>query len=301
MKRYSERIVCCYLYIISKYGYPPPPEKTIQYIDEMAALGFESIELEGIRDKHLTWMYENRIETKNKIDSLNLKVPYYCTVLPGLGSIDEKEIEKNLELFELGCKTAQVFGSKGVLDNAPLPPYQFPEDIPIVRHYEDNIIMNAGFPKDLKWNDYWIILTETYRTACKIAANYDLEFHMHPCMGVLSATTDGYINFANSVNCSNLKFNLDISNQYIQKDNVILSILRLIDHISYIHISDNRGIKVEHLSIGSGVINFEEIFNTLSRENYKGNIGIDIGGSESDVEDIDRAYIDSADWIQNHI
>ncbi len=33
------------------------------------------------------------------------------------------------------------------------------------------------------------------------------------------------------------------------KDNLALSLHRLKDHIDYIHISDNRGQKVEHLNV----------------------------------------------------
>ena len=46
-KLFNQQIVCCYLLPITKYGYPPPAEATLQYLEEMKALGFQSIELEG--------------------------------------------------------------------------------------------------------------------------------------------------------------------------------------------------------------------------------------------------------------
>ena len=39
---FDERIACCYLYVITKYGYPPPVEKTGDYLAEMKALDEES-------------------------------------------------------------------------------------------------------------------------------------------------------------------------------------------------------------------------------------------------------------------
>lgn len=39
-------------------------------------------------------------------------------------------------------------------------------------------------------------------------------------------------------------------------------------------------------------------FNTLSRINYKGYIGIDVGGAESDVDDLDKAYLNTAAFIE---
>jgi len=35
----------------------------------------------------------------------------------------------------------------------------------------------------------------------------------------------------------------------------------------------------------------------LDRINYSGKFGIDVGGAESDVSDLDRAYRDAANWL----
>lgn len=53
-------IVCAYLYVISRYGYPPPAENTGIYLEQMKALGFRSVELEGIRREHLLQLYDQR-------------------------------------------------------------------------------------------------------------------------------------------------------------------------------------------------------------------------------------------------
>ena len=42
---YPSNITCCYLYPITKYGYPPPADKTDTYLEEMHALGFGFIEI----------------------------------------------------------------------------------------------------------------------------------------------------------------------------------------------------------------------------------------------------------------
>ena len=152
---FSKKITCCYLYPITKYGYPPSADKTNLYLEEMSRLGFTSVELEGIREHHLMKVHEKRIEIKQKLDELNLELPYFCAVLPGLSSLDEKERYENIKLFEKGCEIAAEFNSKGILDNAPIPPYKFPEDIPIVRHYEEESLQHAFFPKDFLWSKFW--------------------------------------------------------------------------------------------------------------------------------------------------
>jgi hypothetical protein len=44
------KISCCWLYAISKYGYPPSLEDTFKVLGEMRDMGFTSVELEGVRE-----------------------------------------------------------------------------------------------------------------------------------------------------------------------------------------------------------------------------------------------------------
>jgi sugar phosphate isomerase/epimerase len=295
---FNNQITCAYLYVITKYGYPPRAGDTTLYLEEMSALGFQSVELEGIREQHLVQMYEMRDSIKLKLDELNLSVPYYCAVLPGLSSPDKAEREKQLDLFEKGCITAKHFGALGILDNAPLPPYVFPEDIPVVRHYDEDVIAAASFPKDLSWKKFWDYMIETYSTACSIAAYYGLTYQMHPSIGVLSSNTDGFLYFYDAVKNDNLRFNFDTANQFVVKENLSIALRRLADYIDYIHLSDNRGTKVEHLPPGKGSINWDTFFETLDLIKFKGHIGLDIGGDESGVDNIEDAYSSSAQWLQ---
>lgn len=300
MNTFSPNTVCCYLYPITKYGYPPPANQTFQYLQEMKALGFQSVELEGIRREHLTDMYEMRYQIREELERLSLSVPYFCAVLPGLGSADKNKRRESLELFEKGCEVANVLGAQGILDNAPLPPYQFPEDIPVTRHYEGDNLKQATFPKNLDWDIYWQDLITTYREACDIAAEYHLTYQMHPAIGVLSANTDGFLYFAQAVNRPNLRFNFDTANLFVQKEALNLSLIRLAPYIDYIHISDNGGLRNEHLPIGTGNIHWKSFIETVKRIGFKGHWGIDIGGSESGVNDLDQAYQKAGEWLESY-
>lgn len=297
----NDRITCCYLYTITKYGYPPPAAQSLSYLEEYSTLGFSSVELEGIRKEHLNEMFDLRFQIKKKVKELNLSVPYFCVVLPGLSSVNENERAENLALFEKGCQIAKELGALGVLDNAPLPPYQFPADIPIVRHYHEDVVLAATFPVNLKWADYWKILVETYRAACDIAKKYGLTYQMHPALGVLASTTDAFLYFHNAVQRDNLRFNFDTANQYALKDNLPLSLLRLAEYIDYIHISDNGGQRIEHLKLGDGIIDWNGFFDTIHRIGFKGHFGIDIGGAESGVNDLDAAYKHAITFLQSRI
>lgn len=298
---FNDRIICTYLYSISKYGYPPDANDTIKYIDEMISMGFKSIELEGIRNEHLTTVYNLKDEINQKIVDNNLSLPFFCAVLPSLSSFDKKEQQTQLDLLEKGCEAAKLFGAKGILDNAPLPPYEFSADIPVTRHYDEDVLSSVSLPKSMSWNYIWDHIVETFRTVCDIAAKYGLTYQLHPAVGVMSSTTDGFLHFFDAVKRDNLRFNLDTANQFVMKENLNLAIQRLAEFVDYIHISDNGGLKVEHLSIGDGVINWDNFFETLDRVNYKGYFGLDIGGAESGVNNLENAYIQSAKFVENKI
>ena len=291
-------ITCCYLYPITKYGYPPPAEETRRHLEEMKALGFRSVELEGIREAHLLAVYAQRKTIREHVDVLELSVPYFCVVLPGLSTADAATREHNLHLFEKGCEIAHLLGARGVLDNAPLPPYQFPDDIPVTRHYDADVLHAAFLPPDLNWKAYWHDLAHTYRVACDIAGGFGLTYQMHPCLGVLCASADGFLRFHDAVGRDNLRFTFDTANQFVQKENLALSLRRLADYVDYIHISDNRGVHVEHLAPGAGSIAWEAFFETLDVIGFDGQFGLDIGGAESDIDDLDAAYRQAAHWLE---
>ena len=298
---FGESLTCCYLYVITKYGYPPPAERTLTYLEEMKALGFRSVELEGIREAHLLAVYEQREEIRVRMHALNLTVPYFCAVLPGLSSSDSGERTRNLELFEKGCEVAALLGARGILDNAPLPPYRFPDDIPVVRHYDEDVLQVASFPSALSWGAYWSDLVATLREACDRASAFGLTYQLHPALGVLAATTDGFLYLYDAVGRDNLRFTLDTANQFMMRENLALAVLRLAPYLDYIHVSDNRGHRVEHLPLGRGAIPWDDFFDALERVGFSGHLGVDVGGAETAVPDLDEAYRETAEWLSRRV
>jgi sugar phosphate isomerase/epimerase len=300
MEKFHEDIIACYLYPITLHGYPPQASASLQHLEEMASLDFKSVELEGIHKDHLGEMAGMTEAINQKAAELDLKVPIFCVVLPGLSDADEAVRAENLVRFETGCKTAKQLGARAVLDNSPIPPWEFPAGLPVTRHYDDEVLSAAGLSGDLNWDLYWDSLVSTFREACRIAAVHGLSYQLHPCHGALIQSTDAFLLFAEAVKMDNLKFNLDTANQFFLKDNLFLSLIRLKDHIDYIHVSDNSGSRVEHLAIGKGMIPWERFFETLDRISYRGQFGIDIGGAESEVSDLEAAYREAAAFLQDH-
>ena len=122
-------------------------------------------------------------------------------------------------LFAKGCETARVIGAEIILDNAPIPPWKFPDGIPVTRHFDEEVIRGVSLPAGLKWDSYWQALVETYREACRVAGSNGLTFHLHPCFGSLVNSADGFLHFAGAVKSDILRFNLDTANQFFMREN----------------------------------------------------------------------------------
>ena len=300
-KQFDKHITCAFLYSITKYGYPPKADNMVTYIHEMADLGFQSIELEGIGSSHLQVVYQQRKEIKQALENRNLRLPVFCTVLPGIASPHASVARESLDTFKQGCELASYFGARGVLDNGPLLPYDFPADMPIYRHYSPDVLRSVRLPQQLEWNAYWEELLKRMNEACEVAATYGLNYYMHPCVGSLTDTTNGYLLLKKELGCDNLKFNLDTSNLYFMHENLSLSLLKIGKDLDYIHISDSKGIQIEHQPIGIGMINWGSFFETLKEIGFCGELSIDVGGDESHVENIDQAYIQTALFIEKQL
>lgn len=64
----------------------------------MANLGFEAIELEGVREKNLREVYENRERLKEKCQEVGVQVVNFCPVLPDIVNLNEEKKTKG------GCR-----------------------------------------------------------------------------------------------------------------------------------------------------------------------------------------------------
>lgn len=297
----SNRITCAFLYTITRHGYPPAAEETVRYIDEMAALGFSSVELEGIGREHIDGVARLRGPIRRALEANGLSLPVFCTVLPRLGSIDARQRSEALEAFRRGCDAAAFLGAGGVLDNGPLVPYAFPADLPVSRHYAPELLQRIGLPEGFDWARYCEQLVEALQRVCDTAAGFGLKYYLHPCCGSLTETTDGYVWLRQAVGRTNLRFNFDVSNQFYMRENLTLGLEKLAGELDYIHLSDNRGTRVEHLAVGDGAIDWEQLFATLSHIGFDGHLAIDVGGAESGIDDLDDAYLRSARRIEQGI
>jgi sugar phosphate isomerase/epimerase len=288
------KISCCWLYAITKYGYPPSIENTFQVLKEMKALGFVNVELEGVRRENLTAVYEKRHELKKFCDGEGLKVINFCPVLPGSVSLNKKERKQSWDLFKRGIEIANLFQCATIQGDSFTPPLKFRGDSP----YKESISYGKHFTVEVdpkfKWQRQWEAMVESFRFFTKEAKKAKLKFCVEPRVGELLSNTDAILRMMDEVGDDNFGAVLDTAHLNAQKEILALSVEKLGKRIFYVHAADNDGKVNEHVAAGRGSVDWDGVFQGLKKHKFSGYLAIDVGM----VPDIDAQYRESFEFLQ---
>src|SRR5690554_4038458 len=152
------KISCCWLYAISKYGYPPSLEDTKKVIKEISDLGFKYFELEGVGNQGMQMIYDYREEIKEVSLENQVKVINFCPILPDIVSLDQKKRSEAFKVFKLGIEVATYFEAETIQTDSFLPPLKFRGETP----YKDALKYGEQFEievdPDYDYNKHWEII-----------------------------------------------------------------------------------------------------------------------------------------------
>lgn len=287
-------VACCWLYAISKYGYPPSVSDTFAALEDMARLGFKNVELEGVRRDNLLAIHAEQAKLKSHCDSLGLRIINFCPVLPSTVSLDEGERKDGLELFEVGVECATYFGCQTVQLDSFTPPLRFTGESP----YKEAIKFARPFQVEIEpafsWQEQWSVLVDTVKQCARTAAQAGLMLTMEPRVGEMISNTDAMLRLMDHVADGNFYAVLDTGHQNAQKEILPLSVEKLASRIKYVHVSDNDSRTNEHLPLGKGTIDWEGVFLGLAKHKFDGYVAIDVGG----VDHLDEAYRESVQFLE---
>ena len=289
------KICCCWLYAISKYGYPPSIKDTFKVIREMANLGFKFIELEGVGEKNLMDVYRNRKELKKICNDLGIKVINFCPILPDSINIDKEKRKKAKELFKIGLDIANFFESKTVQIDTFTPPLKFIGETPYKEAIKFGKQFKVKVDPEFSWDKQWEIIVETVNEYAELAKKRNLGLLIEPRVGENISNTDALLRLMEHCKNENIGAVLDTGHLNAQKEILVLSIEKLKDKIKYLHVSDNDGKTNAHLPLGKGTIDWEGVFLALKKHKFDGYVGVDIGH----VPNLDKAYRDAIKFLNN--
>ena len=288
------RISCCWLYAISKYGYPPSIENTFRVLGEMKAMGFENVELEGVRRENLMAVYEKRHELKKYCDGEGIKVINFCPVLPGSVSLAHKDRKESWDLFKRAIEIAKLFNCYTIQGDSFTPPLKFRGDSP----YKESISYGKHFTVEVdpkfRWQRQWDAMVETFSFFAKEAKKAGLKFCVEPRVGELLSNTDAILRMMDAVDDENFGAVLDTAHQNAQKEVLALSVEKLGRRIFFVHAADNDGRVNEHVAAGRGTVDWDGVFQGLKKHRFKGYVAIDVGM----VPDLDVQYLESLEFLK---
>ena len=288
------KISCCWLYAITKYGYPPSLPDTFRVLGEMKALGFENVELEGVRRDNLMAVYGQRRELRKYCDGEGLKVINFCPVLPGSVSLEREEREESWDLFRRGIEIATFFNCSTIQGDSFTPPLRFRGDSP----YKESISYGKHFTVEIdpafEWQRQWDAMVESFSFMTQEAKKAGLRFCVEPRVGELLSNTDAILRMMDAVNDDNFGAVLDTAHQNAQKEILALSVEKLGRRIFYVHAADNDGRVNDHVAAGRGTVDWDGVFQGLKKHAFSGYLAIDVGM----VPDIDAQYRESFQFLK---
>ena len=289
------KISCCWLFAISKYGYPPSLPDTHRALEEMEALGFKNVELEGVGEENLRAVHGARDELRKRCDDLGLTVVNFCPVLPDLVHPEKARRIHALDLFKLGVETAGALGCGMVQTISATPPLTFVGDAP----YKDGLAYGQRYQvqvdPDFRWDDLWGWLTDSMGACADEADRAGLKLCLEPRVGEIISNTDALLRLMEAVDSDNFGAVLDTGHLHAQKEILPLSVEKLGPRIHYLHASDNDGQTNLHLAPGKGTVDWEGIFRALKKHEFDGYVAVDVGN----VPDVDAEYTESKRFLES--
>lgn len=289
------KISCCWLFAISKYGYPPSLPDTHRALEEMEALGFKSVELEGVGEENLRAVYDARQDLKKRCEDLGLTVVNFCPVLPDLVHPDKARRVHALDLFKLGVETAGTLGCQMVQTVSATPPLTFVGETPYKTTLAYGLQYQVKVDPAFRWDDLWGWLTDSMGACADEADRAGLALCLEPRVGEIVSNTDALLRLMEAVDSDNFGAVLDTGHLHAQKEILPLSVEKLGSRIRYVHASDNDGQTNRHLVPGTGTVDWEGVFLALKKHEFAGYVAVDVGG----VPNVDAAYTESKTFLEN--
>src|SRR5437667_11449093 len=268
------KIGCCWLYAISKYGYPPSLDHTFRVLGEMKALGFDNVEVEGVRRENLLEVYAKRYELKKFCDENGLRVIKFCPVLPQSVSLVKRERRESRDLFMRAIEIANFFGCATIQGDSFTPPLKFRGDSP----YKESISYGKQFTVEIdptfEWQSQWHAMVESFSFMTQEAKQAGLRFCVEPRVGELLSSTDAILRMMDAVGDGNFGAVLDTAHLNAQKEILALSVEKLGNRIFYVHAADNDGRVNDHLAAGRGTVDWDGVFQGLYKHGFSGYVAV---------------------------
>lgn len=286
-------ITCCWMYAIGSYGFPPTLPQMIQAIGEMASMGFDYIELEGVGVDYLSEQAKMADTIAHACTDAGVRVSNFAAVLPDLVSTDKVTQSRAFDAFEEAADIAAVLESPFMWTDSYAPPVEFTEGTRL----SDQIIFGENYsirvPDGFSWPAHWDRLVNAMAKCTAIAKDRGLTMLLEPRVGEVVSTSDALIRLGERINDKHFGVILDTAHMHAQKELLPVSVHKLSGLIRYVHVADNDGRENHHFPIGQGNIDWPELLRNLRAVGFDGFYAIDL----EKVDDLKQAFVQSKEAL----
>ncbi len=289
------KISCSWLYAITKHAYPPSIPDLHAALQDIAGLGFTSVELAGIGEENLRAIHGEQAALKQRCADLGMSVVSFRPVLPDLVHSDKSRRFQALDLFKLAVEVAKSFGCEAIQTVSYPPPIPFEGPAPYVDGPAFGQAYRVQVDPGFRWEDVWGWLVDSLGACADEAERSDLRFSLEPRVGELISNTDALLRLMDAVDADNFGAVLDTGHLHAQKELLPLSVEKLGARIHAVHAADNDGHANLHLAPGRGTVDWEGMFRALQKQGFSGYVAVDVeGGPEVDAQYKDaKAFLES--------
>jgi sugar phosphate isomerase/epimerase len=290
--------VGCLSWAFHDFNSGADPEQAIEIIGD---LGFDGIELiVNCKGDLKTFWTDDRVDRlKKKLESKKLRVSQFVLFQPvveGLSSTKADVREQNLDAFESGCKIGRKLDAPMVNIVAPwarelkgpssyLPRYyEVPNPKPGEKFHID---IAEGFDYDRVWNNYVEVTRACLERAKAHSMKFSIEQHTH-CM-VPDASS--FNRLGDAIRDPALGYNMDVGWTLLQREYPPLAIHKVKKQLMNLHMRDIDGRMRSFVHIGTGVMDFKHIIDTLKETGFDGYVSIEQDKHPGDMKETVRRYL----------
>lgn len=204
----------------------------------------------------------------------------------GLSSFSDGIKRRVIEQFERGVQISKELGTKiicfvshwpvGIQTPIPYPPsFLYPTKNGYPRSsYSPKLII--GFPKGFSWDRTWENYVGSIGMCTDVASDSGLLLAVEGHLNVIVSTTDSFLGLFDEVKSNSLGMNYDTGWQFIQRENVPLSILKLGKKLFHVHVRDGDGILDYNLPPGQGIIDWDEVVESPKSIGSRGFLSLEL-------------------------
>lgn len=266
-------------------------------IENAGRLGFEGVELIAMDRWELEEYYTpNRIAAlRNLARDQGLTISQfavYSTACEGMASLNSREKEAGIEVFErgirvckeLGCETINLVAHWPVGLKAPVaypPAYIYPVVAGIPGPASPKVTMEL--PEPFEFGAIWENYVDSLRAVAEVAAGYGVRLAVEGHAHVIVPGTDAILRLFDWIDNPALTVNFDTSWHFLQREYLPMSIHKLKGKIGHVHLRDADGLLFYGLPPGQGVIDWHGTVRALADTGYDGFLSFELAGFDDNL------------------